>query len=125
MNWRAPVSALLLAAAVGCAPTEPSDSLAGTWDMIGFSADGQTAQSITGTATFDDNGTVVFDGMLTYAGTSPNPVDNNGQWTQSGNSLTMVIAGSSSEWALTFSGNQVVLQQLEDQSASRLTLRRQ
>jgi hypothetical protein len=123
MKARNLVLPLLLAAALGC-PSEPVPSLAGTWDMIAYRNDGVTATSITGTATFASTGTVTFNGVIQFPGQPPDTLAETETWAQTGRSLTLTVAGDTSEWELTFSGDVVAIQLLHDASASLLTLRR-
>ena len=118
------LAALALVAAAACSGTDPVPSITGSWDFIGYQSDGATATTVSGTAVFSAAGSVTFNGTIQFPGEPLETISETAQFTQSGNSLTLTTPTDTSEWELTFSGNDVVLQLLNDASASRLTLRR-
>ena len=114
---------ILLAFTVAC-PTDNVPTLAGTWHMVAYRADGVDAV-ITGTITFHDNGTVSTLGEVTFPGEPADSLTDSGTWDQQGATLHLAIGGDTGTWALDFDGDAVVVLQLQgDASASRLTLAR-
>lgn len=102
---------LILLSSLSCGKddtTGPQDSLAGTWDFIGFSDDGIEAET-TGTWVFRLDGTFSANGTVTYPGEPTDDVDVDGSWEVSGNTVLLTIDQASSTWTTEFTGDVAVL----------------
>jgi hypothetical protein len=60
---------------LGCgeSPTQPTPTLVGAWELVGYS-DASTPAATTGTAEFRLDGTFEVNGTLTFPGEPPDPV---------------------------------------------------
>jgi hypothetical protein len=121
------VGLALAALGAGCGKdsTSPAISLVGSWDFIGFS-DAGVAATTTGTWVFGSDGTFSVAGTVTFPGEPTDSIVVAGTYTQSGNSVTLSVAGApATSWTLTASGDQVTLTENEPPPANTVTLRRQ
>lgn len=98
-------------------------TLVGQWDLVGFSDHGVSGVT-TGTASFLDNGTFSILGTVTYPGEPTDTLEVYGSYEVNENIVTLTTTAGSGDWAMTFSGDQVVLTRLGVDPASTMTLRR-
>ena len=119
---RITAAVLLLAAACGKNSTEPSTSLVGTWDFIGFTDMGVAAVT-TGTWVFRADSTLSVNGTITFPSEPTDSLVVDGTYAQSGNRVVLTIAAETGTWTLTASGNEVTLTQNEPPPANTITLR--
>ena len=125
MRARALVMMLALAGSAACKSGEDFASIGGLWNLVGYRDTGVNAQSVSGTANFQSNGTVAFSNVIiVFAGQAPDTINSTMAWTQSGSTLTLTDSVDTSTWSITYAGNQAILDLLNDLTATRLTLQR-
>jgi hypothetical protein len=122
------IALCLSMAALGCGGddgSEPPQTMVGDWDFIGFSDAGVEATT-TGTAAFRADGTLSWNGTVTYPGESTDPLVFDGTYEQTGSSLVLTVGSDpGTNWTIAVSGNEVLLTQVEVAPANTIRLRRQ
>jgi hypothetical protein len=113
----------LLAAGCGSDTTGPSASLAGTWDVLGFTDMG-VAATTTGTADFRADGTFVVSGTIAFPGEPAESLVINGSYDQNGSTVVLTTDSETSNWTIAVSGNNVTLTEVEPPPANTIMLRR-
>lgn len=117
----------LVLALAGCGGSDgsgPSVSLVGTWDFIGFSDAGVEATT-TGTVVFGADGTVTWDGTVTFPGEPTDAISVTGIYQQTGSTLVLTFgAEPSTTWTIAASGDEVLLTAVEAPPANTIRLRR-
>ena len=95
---------------LGCgeSPTQPTPSLLGTWDPVGYS-DAGTPAAATGTAEFRLDGTFDVSGTITFPGELPDPVAISGTYEVQGDQVELMTPDGSGFWRLRFVGEEVSL----------------
>ena len=102
----------------------PSVSLVGQWDFIGFSDAGVDATT-TGTVVFGADGTVSWNGTVTFPGEPTEAISVSGTYQQTGNTLVLTFgAEPSTTWTIAVSGDEVLLTAVEPPPANTIRLRR-
>jgi hypothetical protein len=113
----------LFAAACGSYPTAPSGSLAGTWDVLGFTDMG-VAATTTGSAEFRADGTFVVSGTIAFPGEPAESLVIDGSYDQNGSTVVLTMDSETSNWTIAVSGNNVTLTEVEPPPANTIMLRR-
>lgn len=108
----------------GSQGTQPSASLLGEWDFIGFSDAGVVATT-TGTVVFRADGTLSWNGTVTFPGEPTDPIALDGTYRQTGNTLVLTFgAEPSTTWTISASGDEVLLTAVAPRPANTIRLRR-
>ena len=121
------IAALLLCALNSCGSdrsTRPSHTMAGAWDLIGYSDHGVSGVT-TGSATFLHDGTFFILGTVTYPGEPTDSLDISGTYQVIGATLTLTTPAGTGTWSIAFSGDQVVLTLVGSDPPTRMILRKQ
>ena len=122
------VALCLSMTALGCGGddgSEPAQTMVGDWDFIGFS-DAGVGATTTGTAVFRADGTMSFDGTVTYPGENTEDLAVEGTYEQTGSSLVLTVGSDpGTNWTIAASGAEVLLTQVEAAPANTIRLRRQ
>lgn len=123
-RFRFAVLAAIAACGCGDDTTSPSRSLVGTWDLVEFTDAGVSATT-TGTWLFRSDGTFSVNGTITFPGEPTDPIVVDGTYVKNADTVALTIGSETTNWALTWNGNQVALVQDEPPPANTITLRRQ
>jgi hypothetical protein len=99
-------------------------SLAGTWDLVAFTDAGVSATT-TGTWVFRSHGSFSVNGTVTFPGEPADSIVADGTYVHGMGTVALTIGSETTNWALTWSGNQVTLTEDEPPPANTITLRRQ
>ncbi len=110
-------------AACGDSTGPDSLSLVGTWDFIGFSDAGVEAET-TGTGVFREDGTLTWQGTVTFPGQATTDISGDGTYEQTGTTVVLTIGGETTTWTLSISGNVATLTEVEPPPANTITMRR-
>ncbi len=110
--WRNATRLLLgLILITGCVADEsPSSgqSLAGVWDLIGYSDHGVWATAI-GSVEFGSDGDFSVAGEITYPGEPAETLNTSGSWSMNGDRVVLATIDGSGEWEVEFSDIEVTL----------------
>jgi hypothetical protein len=119
------LAVILLLGMLGCgeSPTQPTSSLPGTWDLVGYSDAGIPAAA-TGVAEFRLDGTFEVSGTVTFPGEPPDPVAIGGTYEVQGDHVEFITPDGSGVWTLTFVGEEVTLTLEGSAPPTSMTLRR-
>jgi hypothetical protein len=127
MAWARRVLVLLpLALLAGCGGDDGQNSdetLAGVWDLVGYSDHGVAAATI-GTATFVAAGSFTIRGEVTFPGEPADSLNLAGTWSMTGNQVTLTTPGGTGDWAVQFSELEATLTRIGPAPASTIQLRR-
>ena len=125
MMQRFSVGPLVVVALAACGgdTVDPNLSLAGTWNLIGFT-DGGAAAVTTGTAAFRSDGTFVITGTVTFPDEPADDIEITGTYEQRDAGVTLTTGGESATWTLDFNENRVVLTQVGPPPANTIVLQR-
>jgi hypothetical protein len=116
-----------LTAACSSGSSEPSGStslsIAGTWDLVGFS-DAGVAAVTTGTWISRVDGTFGVAGTVTYPDEPTDSLVIDGTYVQTGTSVALTVDAETTNWKVAGSSNQVTLTLSGPPPANTITLRR-
>ncbi|MGZ8392388.1 MAG: lipocalin family protein [Gemmatimonadales bacterium] len=110
---------------LGCgeSPTQPTPTLVGVWELVGYS-DAGTPAATTGTAEFRLDGTFGVSGTLTFPGEPPDPVATSGTYEVEEDQVELTTLDGSGLWTLGFAGQEVSLTLEGSAPPTSMTLRR-
>ena len=110
---------------LGCgeSPTQPTPTLVGAWELVGY-RDAGTPAATTGTAEFRPDGTFEVSGTLTFPGEPPDPVAISGTYEVQGDQVELTTPDGSGLWTLGFAGQEVSLTLEGSAPPTTMTLRR-
>jgi hypothetical protein len=103
--------------------TIPSQTLEGTWDIVGCSDHGVSGVT-TGSATFRQDGTFTVLGTVTYPGEPVDSLDVSGTYKVYVGVVTLTTPDGTANWLLEFSGDRVVLTLAGSDPPTSITLKR-
>jgi hypothetical protein len=104
--------AVVAAALLSCDQDDEtvSQSLLGVWNVVGYEEAG-VAGTVSGTVSFNANGTVSFAYSLTLPGEPTLVVLASGTWDQSGRNVSLLLDGTAFSYSVEFSGDMAELRQ--------------
>jgi hypothetical protein len=109
--------------ACGESPTQPAPTLLGAWDLVGYSDAGTPAMA-SGTADFQQDGTFVMNGTITFPGDPPDLIASSGTFELHGDQVDLLTPSGRGTWTLRFIGDEVSLTLEGSVSPTAITLRR-
>lgn len=101
--------------------TRPYPELEGTWDLIGYIDHGVSGVT-TGSVIFQDDGTFIIRGTVTYPGEPMDSLDVSGTYQVVAKTLTLTTPDGTGTWSMVYSGDQLVL--IGSDPSTRMTLKR-
>ena len=119
------LAVILSIGALGCgeSPTQPTPSLLGAWDLVGYREAGIPAAA-TGAAEFRPDGNFEVSGTVTFPGEPPDPVAISGTYQVKGDQVELTTSDGSGLWRLRFVGEEVSLTLEGSDPPTGITLRR-
>jgi hypothetical protein len=111
------------ALACGGGPTQPAPTLLGAWDLVGYSDAGTPAMA-SGTADFQQDGTFVMNGTITFPGEPPGPIAISGTFELREDQVDLLTPSRRGTWTLRFIGDEVSLTLEGSVSPTAIMLRR-
>jgi hypothetical protein len=121
------VAAVVLLSLSSCGTdnsTQPSQTLEGVWNLVGYSDHGVSGVT-TGSVRFGNDARFVVNGTVTYPGEPVDTLDISGTYQIVGKTVVLTTADDTGTWSVVFSGDQAVLALIGSVPPTTMTLEKQ